>query len=401
MRVSNPHSANLPEPAVSASTTPPQRALRIGGGPVGYVENALKAVAEPFKGVTNDGTVVAGLFPIRKTGVPTYSIVQAATGFLASLTPEQRTQTLFPLDTVEWRKWSNIHRTLMRHGMPFFEMTETQRDRGFTLLKETFSARGFETARDIMRLNETVMEMTGRLDEYGEDLYWLSIMGRPFATEPWGWQLDGHHLNINTVVLADQMVMTPVFLGSEPVYAKSGKYAGTRVFKAEEEQGLAVIRALSAGQRDQAVLALDLPREPFTTAFRDNFELRYEGIPYEALSSPQRDLLLHLVDVHVGRMRPGHAEIKMAEVRQHLQQTYFAWMGGVEEDSVFYYRVHSPVIIIEFDHQHGQAFPQYDKPYRDHIHIVVRTPNGNDYGKDLLRQHYEQSHRDRRAGMKE
>ena len=110
-----------------------------------------------------------------------------------------------------------------------------------------------------------------------------------------------------------------------------------------------------------------------------------------ALSSPQRDLLLRLVEVHVGRIRPGHAGIKMEEVKQHLQQTHFAWMGGVEEDSVFYYRVHSPVIIIEFDHQRGQAFPQYEKPYRDHIHVVVRTPNGNDYGKDLLRQHYEQS----------
>ena len=26
----------------------------------------------------------------------------------------------------------------------------------------------------------------------------------------------------------------------------------------------------------------------------------------------------------------------------------------------------------------------------NHIHTVVRTPNGNDYGKDLLRQHLEQ-----------
>ena len=369
----------------------PKRALRLGGGPAGYVENALKAVAEPFKGVTADGTVVPGLFPIQKTFVPTHYIRAAAEGFLASLNPEQRANTVFPVDTVEWRKWSNIHRTLMRHGMPLFEMTDDQRERAFALLKESLSAQGFETARDVMRLNETVMEMTDRLDEYGEDLYWFSIMGKPSAAEPWGWQLDGHHLNINTFVLGDQMVMTPTFLGSEPVYAPSGKYAGTRVFKAEEEQGLAVIRALSADQRNKAVLSRDLPREPFTTAFRDNFELRYEGIAYDALSSSQRDLLLRLVEVHVGRIRPGHAEIKMEEVKGHLRQTHFAWMGDVEEESVFYYRVHSPVIIVEFDHQRGQAFPQYEKPYRDHIHIVVRTPNGNDYGKDLLRQHYEQS----------
>ena len=366
--------------------------LRLGGGPAGYVENALKAVAEPFKGITNNGIVVPGLYPIQKTGVPTDPITEAAEDFLASLTPEQRANTLFAVETDEWRKWSNIHRTLMRHGTPLFEMTDVQRDRAFALLRETLSTQGFETARDIIRLNETVMEMTGRFDEYGEDLYWFSIMGTPSVTEPWGWQIDGHHLNINTLVLGDQMVVTPTFLGSEPVYAQSGKYAGTRVFKAEEEQGLAVIRALSAGQRNKAVLAVDLPREPFTTAFRDNLELRYEGIPYDELSSSQRDLLVGLVEVHVGRIRSVHAAIKMAEVKRHLQQTYFAWMGGVEEGSVFYYRVQSPVIIVEFDHQRGQAFPQYEKPYRDHIHVVVRTPNGNDYGKDLLRQHYEQSH---------
>src|SRR5262245_58992260 len=375
----------------TASSAPPRRALRMGGGPAGYVENALKAVAEPFKGITANGTVVPGLFSIEETSVPTDSIRAAAEEFLASLNPEQRASTLFPVDTVEWRKWSNIHRTLMRHGIPLFEMTGRQRDRAFALLRESLSAQGFATARDIMRLNETVMEMTGRLDEYGEDLYWFSIMGKPSASEPWGWQLDGHHLNLNVFVLGDQMVMTPAFLGSEPVYAQSGKYAGTRVFKAEERQGLAVIQALSASQRNQAMLARDLPREPFTTAFRDNFELRYEGIPYDALFSSQRDLLLRLLKVHVGRLRPGHAELKMEEVKRHLHQTHFAWMGGVEEDSVFYYRIHSPVLIVQFDHQRGQAFPQYENPYRDHIHIVVRTPNGNDYGKDLLRQHYEQS----------
>jgi hypothetical protein len=248
-----------------------------------------------------------------------------------------------------------------------------------------------------MRLNETVMEMTGKLDEYGEDLYWLSIMGTPSATEPWGWQIDGHHLIINYFVLDDQVVMTPTFLGSEPVHAKSGKYAGTRVFKTDEDEGLAVIRALSEEQRRTAIIAAEPGGEVFTSAFRDNLELKYTGIRYDELSNPQHDLLLRLVDVHVGRMRPAHAEIKMAEVKQHLRETYFCWMGGVEDDSVFYYRVQSPVIIIEFDHQRGIAFRQYVKPYRDHIHVVVRTPNGNDYGKDFLRQHYEQGHHSRRS----
>jgi Protein of unknown function (DUF3500) len=370
----------------------PTRPLHTKGGPPGYVEKSLAAAAEPFKGITTDGNVIPGLFSIEKTGVPTQPIKEAAENFLGSLSPEQRSKTLFPVDTVEWRRWSNIHPTLMRHGMPLFEMSDTQRDHAFALLRQSLSAEGFQTARDIMRLNETVMEMTGRLTEYGEDLYWMSIMGQPSATEPWGWQIDGHHLIINYFVLGDQVVMTPTFLGSEPVHAKSGRYTGTRVFKSDEDLGLAVIRALSGEQRNKAIIAAEPGGEVFTSAFRDNLELKYAGIRYDELSGLQHDLLLGLVELHVGRTRPDHAQVRMQEVKRHLRNTHFCWMGGMDDDSTFYYRVQSPVIIIEFDHQRGIAFREHTKPYKDHIHVIIRTPNGNDYGKDLLRQHYQFGH---------
>jgi hypothetical protein len=81
----------------------------------------------------------------------------------------------------------------------------------------------------------------------------------------------------------------------------------------------------------------------------------------------------------------------MDEVRAKLDETYFAWIGGVEEGGVFYFRIHSPVVLIEFDHQRPVGIRHLSKnpqlPDRQHIHVVVRTPNGNDYGKDLLRQH--------------
>ncbi len=59
------------------------------------------------------------------------------------------------------------------------------------------------------------------------------------------------------------------------------------------------------------------------------------------------------------------------------------------DDSVFYYRVQSPVIIVEFDHQRGIALPRAHQALQRSYPLVVRTPNGNDYGKDLLRQHYQ------------
>jgi len=106
------------------------------------------------------------------------------------------------------------------------------------------------------------------------------------------------------------------------------------------------------------------------------------------MASSRRPLLA-LAEVYTGRVRPGHADVRLDEVKRHLADTYFAWMGGVDDDSVFYYRIHSPVILVEFDHQRGIAFDN-DAPSRSHIHTVVRTPNGGDYGRDLLRQHHEQ-----------
>ena len=63
--------------------------------------------------------------------------------------------------------------------------------------------------------------------------------------------------------------------------------------------------------------------------------------------------------------------------------------GACDATSPFYYRVYNPVLLIEFDHQPGIALDN-DFPSRHHTHTLMRTPNGNDYGKDLLRQHYRQ-----------
>ena len=50
-------------------------------------------------------------------------------------------------------------------------------------------------------------------------------------------------------------------------------------------------------------------------------------------------------------MDDGHARVKMEEVKRHIGETRFAWIGGTDAESVFYYRIHSPVVLIEFDHQ--------------------------------------------------
>jgi hypothetical protein len=372
----------LPIVAAVAAQGPPQ-----GGAPAQNID-------EPFKGITTTGTVTAGLFHIRSTGVSTAPVRDAATTFLASLTPEQRSKTTFGVDDAEWRKWNNIHR-YARQGVSFKEMSDPQRTAAFNLLAAGLSAKGLETSRNIMRLNETIAEMTKRFEEYGEGLYNLTVMGEPSATNPWGWQLDGHHLIINYFVLRDQVVMTPTFMGSEPIRADAGKYAGTVVLQAEQNKGLAFMQALTPEQQKKATIQAEkTANNAQAQAFRDNLVLNYAGLPASELAEPQKKLLVDLIGEYVGNLSDGHAKIRMDEVRQHLAETHFAWIGSAGSDAVFYYRIHSPVILIEFDHQTPVALPGPRVPGRIHVHSVVRTPNGNDYGKDLLRQHYEQHKND-------
>ena len=349
---------------------------------------------EPFRGITSNGTVVPNLFPIRSTGVTTAPVRTAVAAFVASLSVDQRRRTVFPVDDVEWRKWANQH-VYFRQGMSFDEMSAAQREAAFAMLGVSLSAKGLKLTRDIMRLNETLGELNGNnFVEYGEGKYWISVMGEPSANEPWGWQLDGHHLNLNYFVLGDQVVMTPAFWGSEPTVATSGKYAGTSILVDEQNRGLQMVRALTPAQRSQAVLQTSKTgNNILTQAFSDNVVLDYAGVRVSSFSAAQKKMLLDLIGLYVGNLRDGHARVHLADVETGLDETFFAWIGGTEDNSVYYYRIHSPVILIEFDHETPvglrHMYPA-GQPYREHIHSVVRTPNGNDYGKDLLRQHYQQ-----------
>jgi hypothetical protein len=351
-----------------------------------------RGLAEPFRGLSTNGALTAGLFTVRSTGVSTEPVRKAADAFLATLAPAQRARTTFNVDDDEWRKWMNQH-FYLRQGVSFEEMSAAQRDAGFALMAAALSARGLKQTRDIMRLNHTLGELNSNdFEQYGEWRYHLTVMGTPSAGEPWGWQFDGHHAVINYFVLGDQVVMTPFFAGSEPVIARTGKFAGTAVLQEEQNRGLAFVNGLSAASRAAAVQqAAKIGNNNLTEAWRDNADISRAGLQASGMTAQERERLVDLIALYVENMSEGQARVRLDEVRAHLNDTWFTWIGGTAPDSVFYYRIHSPVILIEFDHQNPanlRHLATAPGPNREHIHVVVRTPNGNDYGKDLLRQHY-------------
>jgi hypothetical protein len=371
--------------------------------PSGYVAEQLAvktmvskdqeaAIAEPFVGVRTTKGIQAGLFPVRATGASTAPVTEAAQAFLATLRPDQMIRTVYGVEDSEWRRWFNVDNGIyVRQGVSLKEMNSAQRAAAKKLMQASLSERGYALTEAIRKTDQTLAEINNDIMSYDEDLYFFTVMGLPSPTEPWGWQIDGHHLVINYFVMGDQVVMTPTFLGGEPAVTRTGKYAGSSVLQDEQSMGLALMRSLDTVQR--RVATLDSRKTGNTIqaeADKDNVVIEYSGVPVSTFSKDQKAQLMALIGRFIGTMRDDQAKVKMDEVEALLNDTWFGWVGDVSDDAVFYYRIHSPVVLIEFDHQNPVGTTSINapgKPTRDHIHTVIRTPNGNDYGKDLLAQH--------------
>jgi hypothetical protein len=354
-----------------------------------------------FRGITTDGQCLPGLFALGDTQAPVRAAMDAALALLATLGEAQRTQLCHPADARVWRAWMNPEVYMMRFGLRMEEVAPQVRDATLELLKASLSARGFQRVRDLMRVNHFLGELVNAPRVLNENSYNLNLFGTPSLTEPWGWNFYGHHVCLNCRFVGGQMVVTPVFMGAEPNCIDTGPFAGLTVFAQEEQQGLELMRALPPALQAQAQL-FRKKRDPamppgrvamgdelhLTGAFQDNRIVPYEGAPVAAFGADLQARLMELVAAYLAYLPDGPRAARLQEVQHHLGGTHFCWIGGFDDASPFYYRIQSPVIIVEFDH-HAGVFLGNTEPEKFHIHTLVRTPNGNDYGMDLVRQHCE------------
>lgn len=360
-----------------------------------YTEEMVATLANnEFEGIKTSDGIQEDLFPIKSTGVSTEPIVKSANSFLNSLTVAQKEKIQFEVDSDQWRIWSNVDIGMFkRNGVSIKEMTQDQHKLAFQLLSDALSAKGLQLTKDIMKTDQTLKELNDGSDRFDEEAYYFTILGTPSQKEPWGFQLNGHHLALNYFVLGDQVVMTPTFMGGEPIITTSGKYKGNTIFQDEQNIGLKFMQSLSADLQKQAILGEKSSRPDVeASAFSDNKTIDFEGLKASDLSEAKKTELLNLAGLYINNMREGHAIVRMEEVAAHIDDTYFGWKGTTDEDAVFYYRIHSPVVLIEFDHQSPVGIRGERNPTRNHIHTMIRTPNGNDYGKDYLKQHLEEHH---------
>ncbi|WP_461173281.1 DUF3500 domain-containing protein [Arthrobacter sp. Z1-9] len=366
------------------------------------IEGWKELYPQPFKGITNDGVLRPGLYPLAPARAgeeaPTAGMVAAARKLLDAVTLEQASRLSYTVDAPEWQSWANPE--FMQHdtGLRLDELEGPVRDAVFAVVEASLSPEGFELVRNLLRINGflgELVELPLLMNEYS---YNFALYGDPSETEPWGWQLFGHHAALNCLVAGTQLVISPVFMGAEPDVIDAGPYQGVAVFKERIALARELMAALPAGLRADATMyeAMVDPAMPegrihagderhLGGCFQDNRVIPYEGILVADMPAEARAILDAVVDDFIAYLPDGPRAARRREIQEHYGESFFSWIGGWEGQEAFYFRLQSPVVVLELDHHTG-VFLSNDEPAPFHMHTVVRTPNGNDYGRELVKQ---------------
>ncbi len=312
----------------------------------------------------------------------------AARDFLASLTGPQRLQAVQPYDSPLRFDWNYTPRN--RKGITLKELSVPQRQKALKLLQTVLSTPGYSKATQIIDLENVlrVVEKRPANDTYRDpENYAFLIFGEP-GTDTWGWRMEGHHLSLHFSAIDNQISFLPGFMGSNPAEVQAAvPQQGRRVLKEEIALAFALLESLDEQQRQQAVLRPDAPNDIFTRNARKALLEQQEGLPLAAMTPEQQTLFRQLIEVYLHRY---HVTLKKQQWTQleakGIEAIRFAWMGDTRAEFGtglgHYYRIHGPSILIEFDNTQNGG---------NHIHSVVRDLE-NDFGEDLLRQHYERVH---------
>jgi hypothetical protein len=163
-----------------------------------------------------------------------------------------------------------------------------------------------------------------------------------------------------------------------------GPRAGLRTLAAEEDLGRDLISSLDAEQKKTAIVEAVAPKDTLTTNSRKAaLQGQANGIVASKLNAKQFDKLMALLGEYVNNVPPQMAAAREDLIKKAGKNIYFAWSGGINKGEPHYYRIQTSSFLIEYDDTQDNA---------NHIHSVWREFTG-DWGEDLLKDHYQQSHK--------
>jgi hypothetical protein len=306
-----------------------------------------------------------------------------AKAFLNSLDPEQRARATFQFQDEQRFDWHYIPRT--RKGLPLKDMNSAQKHLAHALLSAGLSQRGYIKAITIMSLDEVLRVMeNGKGPVRDPENYAFSVFGEPSETGTWGYRIEGHHISQNFTIANGKVQGAPSFFGANPAEVREGPRKGLRVLAHEEDFARTFIQSLTPDQKKIAIVNTTAPADILTTNSRKAaLQGQPSGLEASKLNAHQKELLQTLLDEYCNNVPEQVAQAREEQIKKAGNNIYFAWAGGDQPGQPHYYRIQSPAFLVEYDDTQNGA---------NHIHSVWRDFDG-DFGLDLLKEHYQSSHR--------
>lgn len=310
-------------------------------------------------------------------------MAEGAEKFLATLDEKQRAQAQLKYDDELRTAWHFIPAPKPgREGLQVRDMTPQQREVAFTLLKSALGEAGYGKARQIMEMENLLLELekgkTGTPLRDSER-YYFTVYGTPNADSRWGLSVEGHHLSLNFVVEKGNVISsTPTALAANPAVVKSDTVPtipqGTRILAREETLAFDLLKTLTEKQRAVAITADKAPSEIRAAGEPQPPQDAPVGLAAEELTGEQRSILQSLIDEYANAMPADVAKERLEAIEKGgLGKVYFAWAGADEPGVGHYYRLQGPTFLIEF----VNVQPDAAGNPANHIHCIWRDMRGD------------------------
>ncbi len=325
----------------------------------------------------SDASYIVGTYsPVSRDHTPE-SMADAANAFLESLDAEQAKQALHSIDSPERREWTNLPPREDAGGIRIDRLNETQVKGACELMARLFSEQGYNKMRDIMLADDQLVGGDGKRPGFGTEYFSLVIFGQPSSTEPWAFQLDGHHVGVNVSLSGSEYSMSPSFIGTQPqVFQLASKQI--RPLTGEIDGAYKLVASLNDEQR-RAAIVQPQRGQIVTGPGSDNRIPEKTGLSCSTFTDEQKQTLLELIGNWTSNMPPVHADKQLSEIASKIDEVHFSWNGAIKPGSDISYRIQGPTVIIEYACQGMGGDPL------NHLHTMYRNP-ANEYGNQIPAQ---------------
>ena len=318
-------------------------------------------------------------------------LAEKAQRFLAAIEPDVKARRVKSQFLFQDAERGNFHFfPIARRGVPLKDLKVGQRQLGYALMNAALSQAGNQKALTIMSLGDYLRETDETPNHYRDsDQFYFSIFGNPSPDGTWGYRVEGFHLSLNVTIIDGRWIsVTPSFFGAIPATVPDGSREGLQVLKLETELGRALAMSFKGEQRKigfgKIPEFLTETVGGLTTGNKRRIERgKLRGVAALAMTPKQREILMNLIRVHIGRIRKELADQDLARIdRAGIDKIHFIWAGGLKPGEPHYYLIQGPNFLIEYDNTQDEA---------NHVHCVYRDFD-NDFG-DAILEHYHKHHR--------